>query len=1727
MRRMWTRALLLGAMGLTFGSVVGCAQERPPINRVQADALAKSFFVGADLKDAIDDPEFFMRGTIVDVGYGAAQDGLFTSTYAQPVTRIKWEVTEDLLNARLSYERIEGSDGKGNQVDGVRKKKTNDGQIVASYRIRSHFDIRRSYNPTTGEEQNVVEENASDRPWYQREYFRVDWSQNLATDSYDYDTLTSLGWIGGIEYAPLAYTVLDPNAEDAPHFDAEQGYFDVTNKAFAKPALIDISALGWGLDKIPACYLPGEFAGGTQPYGNCNPIEITIRQSFKKVVDNDYEPVDYGDGWRFQAFGIFTTDRVGYDRDYGMTDQQWHKFASRYNIWERSHFYADPAKMTGPIACATKETTEVPTQDPYADPNRDVNPKNGTADECEAAGPGSRCDVFSKKCTLPYQQRKHVTIPWYINGASTTIINSLEEQIANAKTDAEKQALQATLTAEIQKGEDLFEATNWAVQEWDLAMKTAVQTARLVECRKTGGTDCATKYPMWVGQQEDIDEAVAISRDLDACRRKAALGSNDPSLGTDSDKLEADRKAGWSSQACTDGLNSAADAVAAQRKDPADPSAMAMKTVVGLEPVIVLCHNPVQQGDHPACGALGLSPRLGDLRYNSVINIDKPQTPSAWGIMVDADDPLTGEKVAASINIWTHITDIAAKGLVDLVAYMNGDLKTADVTEGTYITNWAKAAQLGSNASGPTMTKAQIDMRVAAATKLDAKKLQASVKPENFPASVAQAVRKFHNENVANVAISNEVSSPSAYEAAARMRQIRGTPTEAKLINKPMLQLAGLNGNQVPAGAALDQASPLALNNPRIASQLRNMRESALAARGACILHEAPEASALTGIADAAKRKFPAEANESPLQKKQRYDKIYRYLRRRYHYAVIAHEMGHSVGLRHNFVSTYAGLHFRPQYWQLRTQNGTKLTPCTDAVADGATCVGPRYWDPISKEEQDQAIWMFQHSTVMDYPGDVSQDLVGLGVYDFAAARMFYADVTSVYNVEKSGALDKDYLAGGKFGIGFVNTMDNFGGLAGIQYAVKGGGLAADDPNKQWDATGQPSNFHYSQLQKYYKLIQNCQPVTPTQPAWWREDVDGKWDPLVDGGIVTVAGQATKCRTLPVDYMGWEQLRNPTNAEIGGGFFRGANGVDDATKRVRVPYSFATDNWADTGNTSVFRHDNGADPYEQVMFLTTTQENRHIFDNYRRGRNTFNVRAAADRSFGRYNEKLVGIAGGMAFYASIYKDFATSQGYTFDTLFPYIVEASGLRDNIIGGTVAFDHFTRQLSRPEAGPHYFPSDPFDHTMRSAEDPNGNPGTTRLIVPNGSTGYLRDIGFGGHLLENRLSDTHGDFDSEYTWTAGSYYDKINVAILLAESEDRFISQSRQDFYDARFRAVGLADIYPEGFRRVIANALTDDRSTLAPHVTAVGANPEVGITDINDPTNPDAKLYPKNPIGWTSWWPNEGPMECFPANGSNVCANYTKDWGGSDGGFNPITPASKVAIDPQIGFEVQKFLIAWTAAYISANQKAEWIDMMRIYRVGPHNEPSFEGRVEWQDPFSGQIYYAKTYGKECLFGTVKIDPTDPTSEITTDAGKAKECVKSGGKWVQRGIAARVLEYANELTAGGFKLDTVGYPKDGTASLPAGFNQYGRAMVVLQPDGTPVIAGDPTLQTIGAGGSLGPSPVTCDNNVDPTCKPLGEWDNHHVVHLRKYKSVPDYLWEIIVGYGLGTPDQLGLYP
>src|SRR5436190_19449798 len=163
--------LALGAIVLGLLGTGAWAAERDPINRVQDGAMPKSFFIGQNLSDASDDPEFFWRNYVVDAS--ASQSLVGVGSWGH-VDRVRWEVTEDMLIARKAYQLADGRDNKGVQQSDPNGRaktdkgftKTPNGTMVAAYKIQKHFDVRRSYNAQTGEEANVVEENENDRPWH-------------------------------------------------------------------------------------------------------------------------------------------------------------------------------------------------------------------------------------------------------------------------------------------------------------------------------------------------------------------------------------------------------------------------------------------------------------------------------------------------------------------------------------------------------------------------------------------------------------------------------------------------------------------------------------------------------------------------------------------------------------------------------------------------------------------------------------------------------------------------------------------------------------------------------------------------------------------------------------------------------------------------------------------------------------------------------------------------------------------------------------------------------------------------------------------------------------------------------------------------------------------------------------------------------------------------------------------------------------------------------------------------------------------------------------------------------------------------------------------------------------------------------------------------------------------------------------------------------------------------
>ena len=800
---------------------------------------------------------------------------------------------------------------------------------------------------------------------------------------------------------------------------------------------------------------------------------------------------------------------------------------------------------------------------------------------------------------------------------------------------------------------------------------------------------------------------------------------------------------------------------------------------------------------------------------------------------------------------------------------------------------------------------------------------------------------------------------------------------------------------------------------------------------------------------------------------------------------------------------------------------------------------------------------MFMQSTTMDYAGETTQDMLGLGIWDYAAAKVLYGNAVAVLT-------DPDIRAGSTTvatpsspkGRAILEQEDNWGFQTGIQW---------DEFHS--NTSHYPTSIHYSQLQNEFGLIHDCKAVTPEtfKPATWDADKYGEWNALLDGHFVSPKndGKYTTCRPMPVDYVTWDMLSMPVGVPRDDGMldvvapsgaqpdiYVGGPAIDPQG-RLRVPYGFATDTWADLGNTSVYRHDNGADIYELFDFLISQEETQHIFVDYRRGRQTFSVRVASDRALTRYNQKMRDSAKGMAYMANIYRDFAQELGYPFDLVWGWV--SPNYSTNLLASTIAFDYFTRAMDRPSSGPHYYNEQLVDSVMRSKLDVLLDPTWYTGTVPDGAYGTggsnataWGNVGYGGRLVENMLGQDwkFGEYATDFTLNCGSYYDKAFTPMLMTESADNFISYRRRDFVDPRYRAVSMADLFPDGYRRWLANNLTGEDNIKGARVAAFKSRPLVempectttpcqicggtepscgtgskccmntrfanpdfsvygvcvkgdvcpqscGFQDNSDPANDDkpcaADVLPSGQatprlccqglcttgqcfidtskgLGWTTWVPADGPQSCF---WSTVSMEYPNAKGEAVCSGDPKVIKSSIALDPQVGWEQQKFLIAMTMQYLPENQFENWLDMMTVWELGKDADPGFDNRIEFHDP-NGNIFIAKTFGREDIFG----------------------------ENVEKGVAARVMEYANELLYAAYDCDQV--------PAAAGPNDTKWYIPKLDSKGQPIVKDCPD----GAPGSC-----TCSDS--PSC-----------VTLMRYTSVPAFFRQVMNAYAQGDPGMRGIY-
>lgn len=1308
-------------------ATAGCAEERPPINKVQANALAKSFFVG-DPGNPSDDPEFYWRNFVVD---GSESQELIGIGSWSAVDRIKWEITENTLLARRAYGQTNGGDNKGSGPGFP------SGTVVASYPITSHFDIKKAYNPQTGEELNIVEENTTDRPWYERDYFRVDWSTNNV-DTPDWTDMFIGKRFGDISLTPVSYFVSDPTHDDAPHFEPDSGYFDVTSKFLIAPVPLREPSVSASLQLGPAvCMYIGFYTGNA--ITSCDPQEAVIRSSYYRVdkvdPDGDFEPFDNptasldiignpgGLGSSIEA-GVVTPPRLTWDPGYGYTDSSLRRNMQVHNIWVQSHQTRGSCehdedctgvtRRSGSV-CLPSKTCSVPCA--YSTPVD--SDSNGTDDQCENSATGykgsqgSQCSP-KNRCTIPYRDRKTKPIAFTVN---VDMPDELQDKIdSNDKV--------------VEQG-----ATEDVIAAWNQAVRLAVAHAREVECRRTGGSPdprdaCHSQY-------------------FDSGPEMVSYG-------------------GWGIE---------------KVKDRTD--------------MVVLCHNPVRKNDDPTCGDRGATPRVGDVRRNFIYYWPWSSRAPWGGIANWNADPLTGQIVGAAATVMGRSATFAAAQVRDIMMVANGELHLSDITAGTPASIFEQRLRTGERRTGLSVDEIASRMKsldLAHASTEVGNLLTGSTLKDRVASMIALSSAKSSDPGLL---------SKVALDFDARIQPLLGTKYESAIMTPSWLvDAVGMDPGTVVDDQILNAVSPFRNGDAMHHTLAMQNALMSFSNHGVCLFSpdEGVGNPDVRGVAkyfgdqnigiyrdSEVTRLFPDVDPNSPDDiKKKRADLIYDHLWKETYKGIALHEVGHALGLLHNFASSYDSVNYDPQYWQLRTNEGQSMTSCNGQPRQGTTdsCMGPRYLDPETDDEMGQdgesrpGINYFGHTSTMEYQHERFFETIGLGQYDVMAMGALYGRVLETFDPTAPDGL----------------TIDKQAGFASLNRSQLGERLLAD-----WTSSLSPDHFlqpiHYTELARQIKLYDanRCRDATADELAHaeWR---------IVHGKV---------CMPPPKDHAAWWDFKDDAGQVIAPKVAVSESRTAAAANNVRWPYR-----WGVTENAYIHTNpfDAGADEYEVTQETLRAFDYSYPFTYFRRQRRDWYYPTVPGLTEDRFLERL------RSYHWVVGQDASQFAGNQ-DVLNSDDFE----RPRLLAATAMFDGIVRALLLPQVG------------NFSRADSTIQIGSSKLIYDATNNGVGDDLGrfaLDASMARyvdpdyNQAPDAGGSWDY-ITWInhAGFDVEKYRAASSLTDGRPTLAVIRRSTYLDGRDLYINFRTDMPKAVDRVLGGVLANDWEALAPSVSATGGVPEM--------------------------------------------------------------------------------------------------------------------------------------------------------------------------------------------------------------------------------------------------------------------------------------------------------------
>lgn len=971
---------------LTALALAACNTGQPDVDRVQVNLVDKSIFEGEwwALQTAIDvDGDTTAYGSAANLymysGGSSFADLGIDGGQSATIARIRWVIDEHFLYAYRAYELIDGGNDDGRDDDFR-------GQPLAAFHIEDHVDIRRDYNAVTGETTNVIVENTSDGRWYERDYMRVDWSMNRANSfAWFSDYINVTGLVGqGWRHEPVAFQIDDRAshgefpAEWAPQF-VRVG--DDPDYRFADewPAEMQDTVHYMSFVSMMA-FSPGGnclLIGG----GNfCSTITVPVRTAFLRVPPNHNYASATQPHDDFDRFGLFRTYQRTYVRGGRGVETQAIHCTSDADCGGHA-CDLDQNICVGGLTSDYGETDFLTFLRPRHNFFRNALDDrtcvsdwqcNGRYDDTPGVR-GSECDRQARRCTVPMAERELRPVTYHLNDGYPAFL------VAPA--------------FEVMAGWNAVFVNGWrAVQNRTVPDYSAVTIA----CQE----DDPTRH-CFCGSADDLGDGT--------CRAEY-----DPFISPDE----------WAAMGVTDPI----DCYVANQdgfSEPTRPSSYDEWTLpgayryemVGEECIFRLKPNTcdwwrtdpgqacseVTDGD----GNIVDYEQQGDIRYQFFNYIDQVGT-AFGGVSELLADPTTGELITADANYSAAITENLSMVANEWFPVMRcASERGCEPGEEGSAERWIAGDSMREYFARLGRTELPVAI---APTGGDGTGSGGEGRPA-IPVNLRDAFLETVNRALPKIeTLHGEAARGNIF--SDRMRNLAGSPIESRLLEAlgPQALQAHLGQSRFNAAEmdpntsvlqedVLEQISPFRNQN-----FMRNIQQDEQLAFHAAKLNF--DYMNLTDPRDFLRNRvweYWAEAfrgrpgAEAAIRIQQMYLRNVQY-----------HEIGHSVGLRHNFGGSYDRNNYADGYYNLVLNEDLALPriqdfddPSRGGNSDGfvGTTEVEAYRQELRRvrnERLRRGIGNYMTGSIMDYNGDLS-DSAGLGRYDKAATLWNYFDLVEAY----------------------------------------------------------------------------------------------------------------------------------------------------------------------------------------------------------------------------------------------------------------------------------------------------------------------------------------------------------------------------------------------------------------------------------------------------------------------------------------------------------------------------------------------------------------------------------------------------------------------------------------------------------------------------------------------------------------------------------------------------------